>query len=59
MEDQFNDTHVLRGERKYSISVLLNKEYLDTITKGMSDEERYQKYKEYEDWCLKTTLFGA
>ena len=36
-----------------------NKEYLEEITEGLSDEERKKKYEEYKDWCLNTTLSGA
>ena len=59
MIDQFSDTHILDIKKEYSISVLLNKKYLEEISKGLSDEERKKKYEEYKDWCLNTTLSGA
>lgn len=59
MIDQFSDTHILDIKKEYSISVLLNKEYLEEISKGLSNEERKKKYEEYKDWCLNTTLSGA
>jgi hypothetical protein len=59
MLDQFSDSHTLDYDREYSISVLLNKEYLKEITKGLTEKESEKKYQEYKDWCLKTTLYGA
>jgi hypothetical protein len=59
MSDQFKDTHILDSKENYSISVLINKKYIQEITKGLTEEESKKRYEEYKNWCLNTTLSGA
>lgn len=59
MIDHFKDTHTLDGDPKYSITVLINKKYIEEITKGLTPEEKSEKYNEYKDYCLSKTLRAA
>lgn len=59
MYDHYKNTHFFENDETYSMSILINKKYIEEITKGLTPEEKTKKYKEYKDYCFSKTLRAA